>query len=109
MTPPISERELDAMLQEALVDAYGEYEERTALHTIVEDRLQLPFTTRVLGIAVTVERLESRGPCLTALCRAGTHRQPIDLLDLPLPTPPPIGAEWIAVLRHYDSCWSPRS
>ncbi|MGH8245803.1 MAG: hypothetical protein ACREUU_05155, partial [Gammaproteobacteria bacterium] len=38
---------------------------------------------------------------IVAVCRKGNHRQRIRLLDLPLPSPPPAGAEWIAAYRYW--------
>jgi hypothetical protein len=34
-------------------------------------------------------------------CARGRHRQEIHVLDLPLPEPPPKGAEWIAAYRRW--------
>jgi hypothetical protein len=36
-----------------------------------------------------------------ALCTRGRSRQRIPILDLPLPTPPPEGTEWIEACRHW--------
>ena len=38
---------------------------------------------------------------IVAVCSRGRHRQKIDLLDLPLPTPAPDGADWIDAYRHW--------
>ncbi|MFC9285633.1 hypothetical protein [Streptomyces sp. NPDC057052] len=46
--------ELEAMVEEATVDAYGEDEQLTGLFTMLEEYLDLPFTTAVLGVEVTV-------------------------------------------------------
>jgi hypothetical protein len=35
------------------------------------------------------------------MCARGKHRQAIPILDLPLPDPPPDGAEWIAAYRRW--------
>jgi len=40
--------------EDAMVDAYGEHEQYTALLTIIEDRLAFPFKARVLGEKVAV-------------------------------------------------------
>jgi calcium binding protein len=40
-----SAAELDRLIQEALVDAYGEEEQRTAFYAMLEDRLAMPFKT----------------------------------------------------------------
>jgi hypothetical protein len=56
----------------------------------------------VLGVAVTVERvaLTASGQ-IVAMCSRDGFRQAIPILELPLPTPPPEGAEWIDAYRHW--------
>jgi hypothetical protein len=98
----LSAAKLDTLIAEALVDAYGDSEERTAFYTVLEDSLALPFTTQVLGVEVTVERLNlTTDEQIVAICRHGRTRQRIPILDLPLPDPPPQGAEWIAAYRRW--------
>ncbi len=56
----------------------------------------------MLGVEVTVERVDLNGEDqIVAICSRETLRQSIPLLDLPLPTPPPKGAEWIEAYRHW--------
>ena len=95
-----SAERLDALIAEALVDAYGDPEERTAFYTVLEDSLALPFTTKVLGVEVLVERLDlTTEEQIVAVCRHGRSRQRIPLLDLPSPDALPQGAEWIEACR----------
>lgn len=69
---------------------------------MIEEHLRVPFETDVLGIKVVVERVELNDADATvAVCRAGTKKQRIPILDLPLPKPAPEGAEWIAAYRHW--------
>jgi hypothetical protein len=56
--PDLSEKELDALVEEATVDAYGDDEQ-------------------LGGFAVMIKE------------------------NLPLPEPPPEGAQWIAAYRHW--------
>lgn len=99
--PPTKAR-LDELIAEATTDAYGEAEQRTGLYTMLEEHLALPFVTEVLGVAVTVERIDlTVGNEIVAICRRGKTRQAIAILDLPLPAPPPTGAEWIAAYRRW--------
>ncbi|WP_042366627.1 hypothetical protein [Streptacidiphilus neutrinimicus] len=97
-----SKARLEAMIDEATVDAYGEDEQLTGLYTMIEETRAVPFNRTVLGIEVTV-----RGVYLTedgriiALCSRGDIRQQIGILDLPLPTPRPTGAEWIEAYCHW--------
>ncbi len=93
--------ELEAMIEEATVDAYGEDEQRTGLFTMLEEHLDVPFTTTVLGGEVTVRGVDlTPDGRILAVCARGRARQLIGILELPLPAPAPEGAEWIEALRH---------
>ena len=96
-------RTLDRLIEEATVDAYGDSEQRTGFYTMLEDNLELPFTTEVLGVEVTVERIDMNdAEEIVAVCTRGRTRQTIHILDLPLPVPPPRGAEWIEAYRRWS-------
>ena len=102
MVASMSKAQLDAMVEEATVDCYNESEQITGLFTLIEDELRVPFKTQVLGVEVMVERVDLNGEDqIVAICSRKKLRQSIPLLDLPLPTPPPKGAEWIAAYRHW--------
>jgi hypothetical protein len=97
-----SEARLDHLIEAATVDAYGESEQRTGFLTMLEDSLKLPFETMVLGVPVLVERIDlTEADEIVAICRRGRSRQAIPILDLPLPAPPPSGAEWIEAYRRW--------
>ena len=49
---------LEAMARAATIDCYNESEEITGWFTTIEENLATPFETRVLGAAVTIERIE---------------------------------------------------
>lgn len=94
---------LDALVEQATVDAYDEYEQ-SGFHVMLEEHLVVPFTMTVLGVEVTVTKIELRdGTGIAATCRRGPHRQPMGILDLPLPEPRPDGWEWIEAYR----LWAP--
>jgi hypothetical protein len=66
------------------------------------DRLTVPFDTTLLGMPVTVRGVElTRRDKIVAICARGRLRQAIPILDLALPSPAPVGAEWIEAYR----CW----
>jgi hypothetical protein len=93
---------LDRLIVAATVDAYGESEQRTGFLTMIEDNLKLPFETTVLGVPVLVERIDlAEAEEIVAICRRGRIRQAVPILTLPLPTPPPAGAEWIEAYRRW--------
>ena len=98
----LSKARLDDLIDEALTDAYGESEQATGFYTMLENDLHLPFETQILGVTVSVESIDiTEDDQLVAVCRAGKTRQRISLSELPLPSPPPAGAEWIAAYRYW--------
>jgi hypothetical protein len=98
----LSLAKLDEMIEEATVDAYGESEQIVGFFTLLEERLKLPFKTEVLGVEVTVQRLDmTDDEQIVALCSRGKSRQSVPILDLPLPDPPPEGAVWIEAFRRW--------
>lgn len=97
-----SDAKLDKMIEEAIVDAYGESEQTVGFYTMLEEHLATPFKTEILGVEVTVERLDmTDDEQIVAVCARGRSRQRVPILDLPLPTPPPIGADWIMAFRRW--------
>jgi hypothetical protein len=103
-----SKAELDRLVEEATVDCHDESEQVSGLYTMLENDLALPFETEILGMAVTVEAIDlTDRDTIVAVCRRGDHRQKILLTDLPLPSPPPAGAQWIAAYRHWARAGGP--
>lgn len=93
---------LDALVEDATVDCYNDSECVTGFYTMLDDNLGLPFQSVILGVEVAVSRLELTDDAqIVAICVRGRSAQRIPILDLPLPTPPPDGAEWIAAYRHW--------
>jgi hypothetical protein len=69
---------------------------------MIENHLEVPFLTSVLGVSVVVERVDlDREEQIVAICRKGRERQRLSVLDLRLPTPVPAGAEWIEAYRRW--------
>jgi hypothetical protein len=97
----LSRSQLDALVEEASVDCYNEAEQLTGLFTMIEDNIALPFVTQVLGVEVTVRKVDLVDDRIVAICHRDRQRQSIDILDLPLPDPPPGGVKWIAAYRHW--------
>ena len=69
----LSKADLDELVEEAIVDAYGEDEQLTGFYTMLEENLVLPFTTMVLGVEVTVESIDLTDCGITAICVRGVH------------------------------------
>lgn len=101
-TPRISKARLAEMIEAATGDVYGESEQVTGWFTTIDENLAVPFGTTVLGVTVTVERIDlNPSEQIVAICRRGRERQSLPILDLPLPTPTPDGAEWIEAYRQW--------
>ena len=56
--PRLSKPWLEALVEEATVDAYGESEQVTGLFTLMEDNLRLPFRTEAVGVEVVVDKID---------------------------------------------------
>ncbi len=92
----ISKRRLAVMIEEATVDCHDESEQTMGWLSMITDNLVVPFETTVLGVAVTVKGVElSHDEQIVASCTRGRFRQTLPIVDLPLPTPEPAGAESI--------------
>ncbi|MBI4718182.1 MAG: hypothetical protein HY763_10285 [Planctomycetes bacterium] len=103
--PRLSKRRFDALIADATVDCSNESEAVTGLFTMIEDHLEVPFATVVLGIDVEVTGVElTEREEIVAVCVRGKQRQRIPICDLPLPAPPPAGAEWIEAYRRWAVC-----
>lgn len=99
--PPTPAR-LDELIEEAVVDAYGDSEQSVGFQTMIDMHLAVPFEVEILGVVAAVERIDMDDhEQIVAVCRRGRARQSIPLLDLPLPKPPPDGAEWIEAYRRW--------
>ncbi|WP_329394500.1 hypothetical protein [Streptomyces melanogenes] len=93
---------LDALIEQATVDAYGEDEQVTGFFSMIEENLALPFTTTVLGVETNVAGVDlTEDGRIVAHCTRGSVRQNIGILDLPLPEPAPEGSRWIEAYRHW--------
>jgi hypothetical protein len=90
------------MIEEAIVDAYGESEQVGGFYTAIDEHLAVPFETTLLGMPVTVKAVDlTDRDEIVAVCSRGPGRQAIPILDLVLPSPAPVGVEWIEAYRYW--------
>ena len=100
----LSPRQLDNLIEEATVDCYDEEEQASGFFAVIEENLALPFATDILGVEASVVAIEMDDDGrLDAVCERDGERQRISLTNLPLPSPPPSGVEWIAAYRRWVS------
>jgi hypothetical protein len=90
------------MVDEAIVDAYGESEQIGGFYTAIDEHLAVPFEMTVLGMTVTVKGVDlTDRDEIVAVCTRGRHCQVLPILDLALPSPAPDGAERIEAYRFW--------
>jgi hypothetical protein len=93
---------LDAMIATAAADARDVDEVIMGFLDCLDQHLRMPFDSPVLGLLVTVTGFSySDDGAIVACCLHGRITQNIPILDLPLPSPPPDGHEWIAAYRRW--------
>lgn len=98
----ISPIRLDALIDEAIVDAYNESEQTVGFHAAIEQHISLPFETVILGVGVIVKKVDvTVDNHIIAICHRGRERQAVPILELPLPDPLPAGWEWIEAYRRW--------
>jgi Calcium binding len=90
------------LIEEATVDAYDESEQTTGFFSMIEENLTLPFATNVLGQEVSITKVNiDNCDQIIAVCSYGKVTQAIPIFDLPMPSPLPVGAEWIEAYRRW--------
>lgn len=93
---------LDALIAQATVDCYNDSECVTGFYTTLDEQLATPFQTVVLGVDVTVVGIDlAYDEQIMDVCTRGPSTQRIAILELPLPTPRPEGAEWVEAYRRW--------
>ena len=101
-TAKFTTKYLDKLIEEATTDTYNESEQAGGFFAMIEENLDLPFVTQVLGQEVTVAKLDiTKRDEIVAICYRGKVTQAIPILDLPMPKPRPEGAEWIDAYRRW--------
>jgi hypothetical protein len=71
--------------------------------TMIEEHLALPFTVKILSVDANVEKIDMTPDSqIVAICRRGKTRQRVLILELALPAPTPVGAEWKAAYRQWQ-------
>ena len=88
---PPSKTELDALIEEAIVDAYGESEQRTGFYTMLEEHLAMPFEVEIRRHRHCRTHRPDRRRRIVAVCSRGNRGACPD--SRPAAAPPPEGAD----------------
>ena len=79
--PSLSKARLKELIEQAVVDAYGEEGQAGGFFTMIEEHLALPFSVKVLGVDADVEKVDmTLDGQIVAICRRGKTRQKIPIL-----------------------------
>jgi tetratricopeptide (TPR) repeat protein len=93
--------DLEDLIDEILVDAYGDSEQLTAFEQAFAESARFPFPASIVGVSVDVVRIEFDGDerhGLTAHCRREGEKHRISLADL---VPGPVTLETSRLLAAY--------
>jgi hypothetical protein len=93
--------DLEDLIDEILVDAYGDSEQLTAFEQAFAESARFPFPASIVGVSVDVVRIEFDGDerhGLTAHCRRDGEKHRISLADL---VPGPVTLETSRLLAAY--------
>jgi hypothetical protein len=72
----LGKRQLDALIEEAIVDAYSESEQHVGFLTMLQNDLACPFEIEILGAPAIVEAVDlNDAEDIVAICRRARHRQ----------------------------------
>ena len=101
----MDEARLRELLEEAIVDCYGEDEEFAGILCTLGERLSFPLKARVLGEVVEVVGLDDRQSDLrrgiVAQVRKAGQEYSISLADLEFVDSNVESAEWLEMYRHW--------
>ena len=91
---------LEDLIHRAVLDADNDEEQQMGFYEALEEHVRFPFKTALAGILVVVKGLDvGEDDEILAVCLRDGEKVGVPLLDLPLPKPPPKGAEWIEAYR----------
>ena len=96
---------LRRLVEEALVDAYGEDEQHGAFLVMFEEHIKRPFTALVVGEEVEVRGFDWEGAPqeIVAVCRRRGRNHRVNVTALHFTAERPVGAEWLDAYRAWLS------
>ena len=93
---------LEALIEEATIDCYDEYEAFSGMEATLTDELAFPLKAIALGDPVTVTGIDQKSSpergLMVTVAKAGTSYA-FPLSELELVDPDPASAEWVAAYK----------
>lgn len=97
-----SDEQLEALIDEAIVDAYDEHEQRIGFLTMIQDNVAVPFPAALNDESVTVSEIDGDDRVIKAVIKQDDKSYPVDILDLEIDDSVVEGSEWIAAYRKWE-------
>ncbi|MCW5841751.1 MAG: hypothetical protein KIT77_10950 [Caldilinea sp.] len=105
----LSDARYNELMDQAMLDCYGEEEEFSGVFCTLEDELRFPLQASLVGVPVVVHGLDSerstthRG--IVAVVERDGQRYPANLADLEFVAPDEASAEWLAAFRRWAATY----
>ncbi|MBI4599048.1 hypothetical protein HY734_02525 [Candidatus Uhrbacteria bacterium] len=91
-------KNLEARIEEAIVDAYGEDEQRSGFLVMIQENMPVPFVAMLGDIEMQVVDFDETPSRLLARCERGGKKFTVDVLDIE-PVKGTTGIEWLEAYR----------
>ena len=92
--------DLDILIEEATIDAYGEDEQRSGFLVIMEENICTPFSAMIAGSPIEVTKFDMDHRRLFVHCRREGKTYSVDVLDIE-PIEGTQGVDWISAYRQW--------
>jgi len=100
--PKTTQEELEELIEEAIVDCYGEEEEFTGIMTMIEENVVCPFKAKILGEIVKIHEFQYPGGfCIKASCEHKGKRYAVNVDSLEWVVPLPEGFKWLEAYFYW--------
>lgn len=93
-------KDLDTLIEEAIVDAYGEDEQRSGFLVMMEENIPVPFSATIAGSRIQVTKFDMDDRRIFVHCERYGKTYSIDVLDIE-PVVGTRGAKWLAAYRKW--------
>ncbi|NNN17203.1 MAG: hypothetical protein HKL79_02420 [Thermoplasmata archaeon] len=104
-TGDVKRKRLEALIEDACVDAHDESEQAMGFYTWIEENVTFPFSAQVIGESVMVMSvdLDEEGEALEATCRRKGRDHRVALEEVVWEGEGPVGAEHIEAYKLWKT------
>lgn len=96
-------KSIEACIESALTDAYGEYEQASAWLTCIEEMFERFDRVKLMGEEVVLHGLRPRKHvAVVAICSKGKRRARVALDPIEFPNLTPIETRWIKAWKQFS-------